>query len=199
MGDMRRRAWDPRLRALGLLLMTVSFGAATTGCAKARAATQPELPLLDAPPPPPRVIVAADVEVPPPAPVIAADDESLPPPSPRSAPAISEPSRPTPPGRAEREPEREAAKPEESRPNRTLQTPASGSESERTIRDRLARAGAELARVDYRSLTANLKEQYDTSKRFIQQSEDALKARNLVYAATLADKAAEIAEKLPRR
>jgi hypothetical protein len=36
------------------------------------------------------------------------------------------------------------------------------------------------------------------AKRFIQQSEEVLKAGNLVYASTLAGKAAEIAEVLPR-
>ena len=67
------------------------------------------------------------------------------------------------------------------------------------IRDQLARAEGELQRVDYRTLTLTLKDQYDVAKRFIQQSREALMAKNLVYAATLAGKASEIAEVLPRR
>jgi hypothetical protein len=80
-----------------------------------------------------------------------------------------------------------------------LQTPASAAESEVAIRDQLARAEGELQRVDYRTLTLTLKDQYDVAKRFIQQSREALMAKNLVYAATLAGKASEIAEVLPRR
>jgi type IV secretory pathway VirB10-like protein len=181
-----------------LLAIVVSIGAATAGCARARAATQPVSPALDAPPPPPRVITPVEVEAAIPEPV---PEEQLQPrqplpqpPPPRPAPARTEPPRPAPPARVESEP----AKPEEPRPNRTLQTPESGTESARAIRDQLARASANLQKVKYQSLSPNLKEQYDVAKRFMEQSEEALKAGNLVYAATLAGKALEIAEFLPR-
>jgi hypothetical protein len=41
--------------------------------------------------------------------------------------------------------------------------------------------------------------QYDTAKRFIQQADDAMKAKNLVFARNLADKAAAIAAQLAGR
>ena len=60
---------------------------------------------------------------------------------------------------------------------------------ERAIRTVLARATTDLNRVDYRALNADARTQYDTAKRFIQQAEDALTRRNLVFARSLADKA----------
>ena len=39
-------------------------------------------------------------------------------------------------------------------------------------------------------LTSDGRTQFDAARRFVQQSEDALKARNLLYAGKLADKAA---------
>lgn len=183
--------------ALAVLTVLVSIGAATAGCGKLRAATQPDLPALDTPPPPPRVIEPVQVEVPATPANQGTEDQSPARQPPRPAPARTEP-RPAPPPRADREPEREGAKAEESRPSRTLQTGDSGSVSERAVRDELARASADLQRIDYRGLSPNLKEQYDVAKRFIQQSEEALKAGNLVYASTLAGKAAEIAGVLPR-
>jgi type IV secretory pathway VirB10-like protein len=183
---------------LTLLAIVVSLAAGAAGCARTRAATQPVSPALDAPPPPPRVITPIEVEAVAPEPVPEEQPQPLQPlpqpPPPRPAPAKTEPPRPTPPVRVDTEP----VKPEESRPNRTLQTPDSGSESARAIREQLARASANLQKVNYRSLSPNLKEQYDVAKRFMQQSEDALKAGNLVYASTLAGKALEIAEVLPR-
>lgn len=193
-----RGASDRRL-VLVLLAIVVGVGAATAGCGKLRAATQPDLPALDTPPPPPRVITPVQAEASVTQPNQTTEDQAPPaarPPQ-RPAPARTEP-KPAPPGRADHEPERDPVRAEESRPSRALQTGDSGSVSERAIRDQLARASADLQRIDYRGLRPNLKEQYDVAKRFIQQSEEALKAGNLVYASTLADKAAEIAAILPR-
>jgi hypothetical protein len=156
------------------------------------------MPVLDAPPAPPRVVTPVVVDATPTTPQVVQEEETPTARTPaRPAPAKAEPPKPAP--RAEREPDRELPKPEEARPSRTLQTPASAAESEVAIRDQLARAEGELQRVDYRTLTLTLKDQYDVAKRFIQQSREALMAKNLVYAATLAGKASEIAEVLPRR
>jgi hypothetical protein len=70
---------------------------------------------------------------------------------------------------------------------------------ERSIRDALARAGADLARIDYRGLSADARSQYDTAKRFMQQAEDAMRVRNLVFGKNLADKAASLAAQLSGR
>ena len=63
----------------------------------------------------------------------------------------------------------------------------------------LSRATNDLNRVDYARLNANAKSQYDSAKRFVSLSDDALRARNFVYAGTLADKAAELAAQLAGR
>jgi hypothetical protein len=179
--------------------MLLLIGATGVGCASSQAAKGFEMPALDAPPAPPRVVTPVVVDATPIVQEVVPEEET---PTtrtpPRPLPARTEPPKPAP-VRVEREPEREPSKPEEIRPSRTLQTPASAAESEVAIREQLARAEGELQRVDYRTLSLTLKDQYDVAKRFIQQSREALTAQNLVYAATLAGKASEIAEVLPRR
>jgi hypothetical protein len=53
-----------------------------------------------------------------------------------------------------------------------------------------------LAQVNYKLLSVDRRAQYDQSKRFSEQAEQALKDRNLIFAATLADKAATLAAEL---
>jgi hypothetical protein len=79
-------------------------------------------------------------------------------------------------------------------PQPTLSAP--GGIAEKPIRDRLAVAQRDLARVDYARLSQNGRSQYEQSKRFMLQAEQALKDQNLVFAQTLADKAADIAAEL---
>jgi hypothetical protein len=62
----------------------------------------------------------------------------------------------------------------------------------------LGRATRDLSRVNAASLNADGRSQYETAKRFIQQAEEALKARNIVFASKLADKAATMAAVLVR-
>jgi hypothetical protein len=50
--------------------------------------------------------------------------------------------------------------------------------------------------VDYSKLSTDGRSQYEQSKRFIQQAEQALKDQNFVFAQTLADKAATLAAEL---
>ena len=71
--------------------------------------------------------------------------------------------------------------------------------SEGTIRDQLTRASRDLSRVDYIALSADAKAQYDTAKRFMVLADQAIKDRNLMFAQTLADKAAVIAGVLSSR
>ena len=52
----------------------------------------------------------------------------------------------------------------------------------------MARASADLNKIDYRALNANARTQYDTAKRFIQQADDAIRMKNLPFAKNLADK-----------
>jgi hypothetical protein len=71
--------------------------------------------------------------------------------------------------------------------------------AEKQVRDTLALAARDLGGVNYGRLSADAKAQYEQSKRFTQQAEQALKDRNFVFAATLADKAATLAAGLTGR
>ncbi len=174
-----------------LLLLTVTLSACA---AKAQVRTEAEMPLLDPPPPPPRVVA-----------IYAPQPEPLP-----ITPAL-EPATPVrPPARAARpeqkpeavttspEPVEAAARPP-SGPSLTM-TPSPGSEAQTVtaIRDLLGRAARDLSRVTAASLNSDGRAQYDQASRFIQQAEDALKNRNIVFAGKLADKAATMAAVLVR-
>lgn len=179
------------MRVALIVLLTASLG----GCAaKAQVRAEAPLPLLDPPPPPPRVVAAYE---PAPEPI-----------------AITPPAEPTtpvrPPARAprpEQKPDAATTAPEpvenvaRSAPGPSLTlTPTPGSEAQTVtaIRDLLQRASRDLARVNIASLNSDGRSQYDTARRFIQQAEDALKTRNIVFAGKLADKAATMAAVLVR-
>jgi len=179
-----------------------------TGCTRAHATTMPQLPdaALDVPPAPERDIEPAEVEAPPPPqpPTPAPESPRTQPPRPRPAPAREQP-KTEPPKPAEPVPPIEAPKPAEEpprgSPTSTLQTTPATEEGEfeRGVRATLTRAQNELNRIDYRVLNADAKIQYDTAKRFIGQADDAVKKKNLVFAKSLADKAATIADQLAGR
>lgn len=184
-----------RLFGMWALGCGLSVAVATAACAKAQAKSAPEGPPLVMPTPPPRVIVAME-EAPAPPPVV--EDTPVPTaPAPRPVPP------PTPPRTATRpEPKGDAAPPVAATPetkpaeSRTLRAPGETAESERAIRERLSAASRDLARVDYAKLSSARRTQYEQSKRFVQQAEQAIKEQNLVFAATLADKAAALAAEL---
>lgn len=180
------------LRVL-LALWALGWAVGVSACAKARAET-PDGPPLAVPAPPPRVIAPAEeplaatpVELTEPAPT---------PPNPsRRAPARSnnapaqKPDQPPP----VEPPAPQAAPDIPAEPAPTLRAPGV---AEKPVRDRLMAANRDLGRVDYLKLSVDGRAQYEQSKRFIQQAEDALKTQNFVFAQTLADKAAQIAAEL---
>jgi len=162
------------------------------GCAKARAATVPDGPPLQMPEPPPRVL--APVEEP----LVAATPAPEPPPVAATAPRATPPRPPEP--RPQPAPPAAAAPPRTAVDTRELR-PASPATTvtERSVREMLARATRDLGRVNYSRLSADGRAQYEQSRRFSTQAEDALRERNLVFAATLADKAATLAAELLQR
>ena len=179
------------MRVALIVIMTASLGACA---AKAQVRTDPPLPLLDPPAPPPRVVAAYEPEpeplaVTPPAEPTAPVRPPVRPPRPEQKP---EPAATTP------EPVDNAARPAPG-PSLTL-TPSPGSEAQTVtaIRELLAHASRDLSRVNIASLNTDGRSQYDTARRFIQQAEDALKTRNIVFAGKLADKAATMAAVLIR-
>src|SRR5262249_50703852 len=150
LGVMRRRAHGAGwLLAAGGLLLPLS------GCAKLHARNAPEMPPLDVPAPPPRVVETPETDVPPPVPLPeeptrhpAGQRRSAPPPKPE--PPKPEPPKPdqTPPPTGEPpKPPDEAVKP----PPTTLQTIPAGAEVEveRTVRSQISRAASDLTPVDY--------------------------------------------------
>ena len=173
---------------------------AASGCARAKAKTMPDAPTaLDVPAPPPRDVETNEPE---PQPIIPLPQEparNAPPRTRQPAPAQARPPEPRPePPRTEPPAEIEPPKPEEQPKPPLLQTPQSQNEAEteRSIRATLTRAAGDLSHVDYRMLNTDARTQYDTAKSFIEQAEKAVRSKNLVFAKTLADKAAAIATQL---
>jgi len=172
-----------RLHPLAVVLVLALGG---SGCAARAevAVPEPELPVLQPPPAPPRTVAiyvdpVTPVEAPPPAEPSA--PRPLPPrpaaPTPAPDPVVTEgPPAPPPP------------------PPLTL-TPVPGSEAktEASIRALLGQVSRDLGRVNTSSLSADGRTQFEAARRFVQQAEEALGARNLVYAGKLADKAAAMA------
>ena len=178
----------------------VVASAAAASCAHAQAKTVIDLPPLEMPSAPPRVVEANEPQ--PPA-VIALPDEAPPTIRTRPAPAprAETPRQPEPPRvEATTEPPKPVDEPKPAPPT-TLQTAPTQREAEmeRRVRGLIARATADLGRVAYQSLNADARNQYDTARRFATQAEDALKAHNVVFANNLADKAAALAAQLSGR
>ena len=192
------------MRSIALAML---FGLAVTACTHAKAKTALDNPALDVPLPPEHDVEPVESEPPPPVPLQQEPARNTPP---RLRPTTPPPAREQP--RAEA-PKQEPPKPEptpvveqpkiEETPHppsalQTMPTTAEG-EAERTIRAALQRANTDLNRVDYRALNSDARNQYDTAKRIVRQADDAIRAKNLVYAKTLADKAASLAAQLAGR
>lgn len=167
-------------------------------CAHGQASTVAELPPLDMPAPPPRIVEAAE---PPQSPIVSLPDEPQTPVRTRpTAPARTDAPRSTEPPRADVVVS-ETPKPADDQPRTpptTLQTTPTQREGEveRRVRILISQALNDLNRVNYQALNADARNQYDTAKRFATQAEEALRARNLVFANNLADKAAALAAQL---
>jgi hypothetical protein len=173
------------------------------GCTHAQAKMQPELPPLDVPAPPPRVVEATEPVRPP---QIALPEgpptnvRTQPQPPPRAdVPRSTEPPKsdqpPAEPPRVVEEPQKPSA------PVTTLQTtPAQPEEAvQQRVEKLLSQASSDLDHVNIKALNKDARNQYDTARRFVSQAKEALRERNLVFASNLADKAAALAAQLPNR
>jgi hypothetical protein len=185
-----------RRRALPWILALVVAGV-STGCTKTRARTEPEMPALAMPPPPPRLIAPVESE---PLPTVAQPEEAparqRPRPSTRPQTRAERPTDPK--GEPGIKPDAAVEAPHDDAPaadSPQLKPVQSGDDVtvERRIREVLTQASGDLNRVDYGALGSDTQAQYDTAKRFIQQAYEALKTKNFVFAANLADKAATLA------
>jgi outer membrane biosynthesis protein TonB len=184
------RMLRPALVAVCILHLALFIG----GCAKARAESAPDGPPLQIPLPPEHVLVPVE---PPVETASAPEPEPAPPPAaaapraPAARPAAPAKPQPTAPAAVTPPAPTPPAEPREL----TAPSPASGA-NERSVRDLLTRASRDLSRVDYSRLSTDSRAQYEQSKRFSEQAEQALKEKNLIFAATLADKAATLAAEL---
>lgn len=201
----RRTGFLSLISNLSILTVLV---ASASGCATTKASTTKHEP-LQVPPAPPRVITPApeppeEATLPEPVPALPRATR----PAPReTSPAKTEP-RPVPDAPVQAPPETPAAStPVAAAPPtgaagppelKTAGTPDDAKAS-RDVRDALDRAGKLLNSIDYRALSDASKLQYDMAKRFIEQSEDALKARNYVAAKLMAEKAETIGKELGGR
>jgi outer membrane biosynthesis protein TonB len=172
------------------------------GCTRAQARVVPELPPLDVPAPPPRIVEAVE---PPPPPLPAEPQEPVQTiaPKPRPTPPVqqrTEPVKQDPP-KVESPVPAEPPRPADESRQPALQTTPAGREVEleRNIKDLIGRATVNLNRVDYSALNGDARTQYDQARRFITQAQDALREKNLVFAETVADKANTLAAQLAGR
>jgi len=186
------------MKFLSLLLLALTI---TSACTRAHAKTTPDSPPLDMPASPPREVEPSEAETPQPVPLPQEPARNTPvrprPTPPRDQPRV-EPARPEPP-KSEPPPAEPPPKTEEPpKPPPLLQTtPATAEgEVERGIQATLTRANADLNRVDAARLNPDARTQYDTAKSFIRQADAAVRAKNLVFAKNLADKAAVLAAQL---
>jgi outer membrane biosynthesis protein TonB len=180
-------------------ILNCAFLLSVSGCAsRAKADTLAEGPPLAVPAPPVHEIVVEQVaDAPPPEP----------PPAPDPAPPTPRPTAARPPARTE---PREAPAPVPTQPAPTpppaaTEAPAvraaptaAAAGDEKKVRDFMAKAADDLKRVDYQRLSKEGKAQYDQSKRFSDEAQQAMKERNFLLAVTLAEKAATLAAELVR-
>ncbi len=188
-----------RVGVAGLLL---GLAASSGGCFRAQARSVPMVvPELEVPAPPPRIVEPIVADVPQPVGLAGEPPQNTEIPRPRAPGSRADTAKPDP-GKVEPV---AADQPRLSDPPRTQQTTLQTTPVEqeadvsRKVRDLLARATTDLSRVDYNRLNADARTQYDQAKRFGSQADEALKAKNLVFASYLADKAATLAAQLSGR
>ena len=166
-------------RAVLLALCVGAVGVAS--CGKVQAKTPAPMPTLTMPEPPSRLVVPVNLD--PPLPPPAADKPA---PVTTSRPAGARPS-PTPAATPAPTP----APPVPDAP--VLQTAVSLGQLETKARDSLEKAKKDLSRVKRDTLGRDAQDQFDSASRFIAQATEAIAAKNFVYAASCADKAATLA------
>lgn len=195
--DQPRHRTRQTRQARATLLAVCLLAAGAGACAHGQAKTLAELPPLEMPAPPPRVVETIE----PPLEPSQLPDEPVTPLRPRPTPPpradnprTPEPPRPVPPSEPTRTTDDSPRQP----PPTTLQTTPTQREGqvERRVRALIAQATADLSRVNYQALNTDARNQYDMAKRFASQAEDAIRTRNLVFASNLADKAAALAAQL---
>jgi hypothetical protein len=186
------------------VLLVLLLGGVTAGCASAQAKAPADRPVMEVPPPPPRMIdptpeaesptpaLVPDLPTTSPAPVTkprpAPTRENKPPtePKPPDNPPAEQPAPPTAPPPA---------------PAPQLRTPgsASGPEAAKQVKDLIDKARRTLESVDWRRLNRAQQEAYNNAKLMLTNAEEQLKESNFDIARENADKASRIATELQGR
>ena len=184
-------------------VVVAALSLTATGCTrKVIAAAPPPVPLA-VPSVPPRIV--GPVVVPEERPQPVAEAPTAPTQRPTSRPARAA-NRPPDPDAAVEDPQRaraEGAEPVAASPTpapllRTRDT-ANDVEAAKKVQEVLRRAEQNLAKVNYRGLSANGRKDADTARRFITQAGEALEKRQLVFAASMAEKAEQLSTSLVNR
>lgn len=171
---------------IGIVLLS-----SLVACSHLRARTPAPNPALNSPKPPARAVIPVRVEPPP----------EPPEPEPATKPA-------TPPATRARETPPATHPPDKpAQPPASTQTPADTpvlttshvAELNGKVNTLLDSADRDLKRIDYNSLDANAREQYNIAKRFVDMAREALKNRNFVWAHQLANSAAGLASQLVKK
>ena len=187
-------------RETGFALVAALVGLTLAGgCANAKAqAVLPDATPLAIPQAPSRVVVPPAPEPPPPliesTPAATSTTSANPPPSGSRSSRDTRPSSPPPAAN----PPVTTPPPAPASPTTPLETQGNQNELEQRTRGLLGSAKSTLLKINKQALTSDGKAQYDAAERFVKQADDALIARNYVYAWQLADKANTIATLLLR-
>lgn len=180
------------MRTVWGVIAVVVLGVGGASCAKARASgVVPDGPPLQVPAPPPRILTPVEELV-----------STRPTPELGTAPvAVAAPSPPRPVTEVRPEPPPSvAAEPAPPIAPRELRTaPSTSGDAERNVREMLAQAARDIARVEFGQLSPAGRAQYSQSRRFSAQAEQALRDRHVEFATTLAEKAAALAAELVGR
>jgi hypothetical protein len=183
-----------------VVLAALSLTAA--GCTKKVIAAAPAPVPLAVPSVPPRIV--GPVVVPDERPQPVAEAPAVPAQRPASRPARPANRPPDPAAETPVEdPQRARAEGAETAPApapllRTRET-ANDAEAAKKVQEVLRRAEQNLAKVNYRGLSANGRKDADTARRFITQAGEALEKRQLVFALSMADKAEALSTSLANR
>jgi len=185
-------------------VVVAALSLTATGCTRKVIAAAPAPVPLAVPSVPPRIV--GPVVVPEERPQPVAEAPTAPTQRPASRPARAANRPPDPAETAVEDPQRaraEGAEPVAASPTpapllRTRDT-ANDVEAAKKVQEVLRRAEQNLAKVNYRGLSANGRKDADTARRFITQAGEALEKRQLVFALSMADKAEALSTSLVNR
>jgi hypothetical protein len=185
-------------------VVVAALSLTATGCTRKVIAAAPAPVPLAVPSVPPRIV--GPVVVPEERPQPVAEAPTAPTQRPASRPARAANRPPDPAETAVEDPQRaraEGAEPVAAPPTpapllRTRDT-ANDVEAAKKVQEVLRRAEQNLAKVNYRGLSANGRKDADTARRFITQAGEALEKRQLVFAASMAEKAEQLSTSLVNR